>query len=82
VVNDEPLTRSKQLGRYHEGAQRVVARAAAGIANDVRIAFAKTGQLGRIDTGIHASEDGEAPRGRKRQLALVSPRPNSTLLLP
>ena len=64
--------RAEQLVGDDERADRVVARAAAGVADDVGVALAEAGVLGRVEARVHAREDREAARGRQRQLALVA----------
>jgi hypothetical protein len=48
-----------------------VARAA-GVADHLGIAFGKAGVFGGVEPGVHAGEDGETPRGRHGELALVA----------
>ena len=62
--------RAEQLVRDHQRADGVVAGPAAGVADDVRVALAQPGVLGRVEAGIHAGQDGEAARGRQRELRL------------
>ena len=45
-------------------------RAASGVANDVRVALAQSGVLRRIQPGIHARQDREAPGRWDAELAL------------
>ena len=45
-------------------ANSVVAGAAAGITNHVRVAFPEAGELCRIQSRVHASQNREPPRGR------------------
>src|SRR5690606_12492918 len=47
-------------------------RSAAGVADDVRIAFVEPGELRRIEARIHAGQNREAARRRKRQPAFVA----------
>ncbi len=70
VVDDEPLLGAEQLVGDHERPDRVVAGAAAGVADHVRIALAQARVLGRVEPGVHAGEDREAARRRQGQLAL------------
>jgi len=56
-MDHESLLRAKQLVRNHQGTDRVLACPAASVANDVRVAFGKSGKLGWIKTGIHACQD-------------------------
>jgi hypothetical protein len=72
VVDDEPLVGPEQLVRDDERADRVVARAASGVADHVRVALGQPGELRRIDPRVHAREDREATRGRHCELALVA----------
>ena len=62
----------KQLVGDDQRADRVVAGAAAGVADDVGVALGEAGVLGRVEAGVHAGEDGEMPARRHRQLALVA----------
>jgi hypothetical protein len=50
-----------------EGADGVVARAAAGVADDVRVALTEACELGGVKPRVHAGEDGEAARGGHRE---------------
>ena len=72
VVNDEPFPRAQELVRDDQGPERVVARAASGVADDVGVALAQACDLGRIDARVHAGENGEPSRGGKRELSLVA----------
>ena len=71
VVNDKPLLGTKKLVRDDQRANGIVAGTATGIADDVRVALAQARVLGRVKTGIHAGEDGEAAGRWQRQIALV-----------
>jgi len=42
------------------------------LADNVGVALGRSGVFGRVEAGIHASEDGEMPAGRQRQAALVA----------
>jgi hypothetical protein len=66
--------RAEQLVGDDERADRVVARAAAGVADHVRVAFAQPGVLRRIEPSVHAGEDCELPSGRHAELALRAER--------
>src|SRR4051794_26781411 len=65
VVYHEPLRGTEQLVGDDERADRVIAGAAAGVADDVRVTLAETGVPRRVESCVHAGEDGEAPRWRK-----------------
>ena len=74
VVDDEPLLRAEQLVRDHQRADRIVAGAAAGVADHVRVSLAQARVLGGIEPRVHAGEDRE-PAGRwQSELALGSER--------
>ncbi len=68
VVDDEPLGRAEQLVGDDQRADRVVAGATAGVADDVRVAFAEAGVLRRVEPGIHAGQDREPPRRREGEV--------------
>jgi hypothetical protein len=69
MMDDEPLACAKKLVADHKLANGVVAGAAAGIANHVRVAFLKAGELCRIQSRIYAGHNREPPRGRHAELA-------------
>ena len=56
---------AEQLVGNDQRAHRIVACPPARIADHMRIAFGKTGIFGRVETRVHAGENGEAPRGRQ-----------------
>jgi hypothetical protein len=60
VVDDEPLSGAEQLVGDDQRTDRVIAGPAAGITDDVRVAFAQACVLGGVEHGVHAGEDGEA----------------------
>ena len=74
VVDHEPLRRAEQLVGDHQGADRVVAGAAAGVADHVGVALGQAGVLGRVEAGVHAGQDGEAAGRGKGQVGLVAER--------
>src|SRR5439155_11284345 len=78
VVNDEELIRTEQLVGDDQGAERVVAGASSGIANDVSIALRESGVLGRIQTGVHARENRKMTGWWYCQLALHAKRRSVT----
>src|SRR6266436_2240853 len=63
VVNDEKLTRAEELIGDDQGAERVIAGAPSGVANDVGISLRQASVLGRIETGVHAREFRKVTRG-------------------
>src|SRR5580700_6487156 len=71
-MDDKEFACSKQLVADHQGADRIVAGAATGVANYVRISFGEAGILGGIEPGIHASENREAASWRQTQFAFLS----------
>ena len=72
VVDHEPLVRSEQLVRDDERPYGVVARAAAGVPDDVGITLAQAGVLRRVQPRVHAGKDREPSRRRQCQTALVA----------
>ena len=50
----------------------VVGRAAARVADDMRVALRETGVFGRVEPDVHAGQDCEAAGRRQRQLALFA----------
>ena len=72
VGDHEGLLRAEQVVRDNQRADRVVAGEAAGVADDVRVAFAQPGVLGGVESGVHARENGEAARRRQRQVGLLA----------
>src|SRR2546425_2398401 len=62
VMNDKELIRAEQLVRDDQGAERVIAGASSGIANDVGISLRESGVLGRIQTGVHTRENRKVTR--------------------
>jgi hypothetical protein len=57
-----------------ERADRIIASAPPGIADNVGIAFLQTGEFGRIEPGIHARQNRKAAAGRQRKGAFVAKR--------
>ena len=72
VVDDEPLLGAKQLVRDDKRADRVVRRAAARVADDMRVALSEAGVFRRIKPCVHPGEYAEAPRRGQREIALLS----------
>src|SRR5438128_5469796 len=70
VMDHEPFTGAEQLVGDNERADRVVAGAAACVADHVRVALAQPCVLGRIEACVHAGEDREPSCRWQRQLAL------------
>src|SRR5262249_53162169 len=68
VMDDEPLACTEKLVADHKRANSIVARAAAGIPNHMRVAFGEAGELCRIEACVHASQNREAPLGRHGKL--------------
>ncbi len=67
VVNDEELIRTEQLVGDDQGAERVVAGAPSGIANNVRISLRESGVLSRIQSGASSS-----PLAREHRVRALS----------
>ena len=74
VMDDEPLAGAEELVGDHQRADRVVARPAAGVADDVRVALAQPGVLRRVEPRVHAGEDGELARRWQCQVCLGAER--------
>src|SRR5208282_6172442 len=72
VVNNKPIGRAHELARDHERTDRVVARAAARITDDMRIALAEPDQLSRVHSRIHAGQDCQTTPGGADQLGFVA----------
>src|SRR5580698_5889997 len=70
-MDNEKLTRAQQLVADNERTHRIVAGSASGIADNVGISFGKAGELGWIQTCIHAGENGESARGRSSKFVLL-----------
>ncbi len=70
VVDDEEFFGAEELVADDQRADGVVAGAAAGVANDVSVAFGEAGVFGGVKAGVHAGEDGEAAGRREGELAL------------
>src|SRR5206468_4355293 len=68
----EPFTGAKQLVGDHQRPNRVFAGPASRIADHVGVAFGEPGKLRGIEARVHASQDGEAASGRKRQSGPVA----------
>ena len=65
VVNDKEFASAKKFITDDQGTDGVVAGAAAGVADDVGVAFGEAGVLGGIEARVHTSENGEAAGGRE-----------------
>ena len=72
VVNDEKFLRSEQLVGDDQRPDRVLARPATRIADDMRVALGQTGELRGIHPRVHAGQHGEAAGRRQRQFAFVT----------
>jgi len=68
VMDHEPLACTEKLVADHKRANSIVACAAAGIPNHMRVAFGEADELCRIEARIHASQNRKAPRGRHGEL--------------
>ena len=64
--------RAQQFVADDQRADGVVAGASTGVADDVGIAFGQPGKFRGIESGVHASENGEAPAGRQCQFAFFA----------
>jgi type IV pilus biogenesis protein CpaD/CtpE len=58
----------------------VVSRAAARVADDMRVALRQTGVFGRVQARVHAGQDCESASRRQRQLALFAETPDIGLI--
>ena len=72
VMDHEPFLCSQQLVRNHKGAYRVVAGAAARIANDMGVAFAQAGVFCRIKPSVHACQYRKASGGRQSESCFIA----------
>jgi hypothetical protein len=72
VVDDEEFFCAEELVADDERTDGVVAGAAAGVADDVGVAFGKTGVFGGVETGVHAGEDGEASGRREGEFGFFA----------
>jgi hypothetical protein len=52
----------------------VVGRAAARVADDMRVAFRQSGVFGRVEPGVHAGQNCKLAGGRQGQLSLFAER--------
>src|SRR5262249_39632845 len=71
VMDDEPLVGAEQLMRDHQRANSIVACAAAGIADDMGIAFGQASIFGRIEPCVHAGKNSKVTRWWHSKLAFV-----------
>src|SRR6267143_155396 len=70
VLDGEPFDEFPGAKKFITDDQRangIVAGPAAGVADDVRIAFGEAGVLGGIEVRVHAGKNGEAARGRESE---------------
>src|SRR5260370_15454411 len=72
MVNDKPFLGSEQFVGNDQGPNGILAGAAAGVADDVGIAFCQTRELRRVETGIHTSQHGKMPGGRYAQFCFFT----------
>ena len=69
VMDHDDLARAEQLLGDDQRAEGVTGEAP-GIADDVRIAFLEAKRPRGNESGVHAGDDRDLPRGRQRQFAL------------
>ena len=62
MVHYEPLARTQQFVRDDQRTDGIVAGTSACVANDVGISLGQTGKLRRIQTRVHARQNGKMPR--------------------
>src|SRR6266850_7969013 len=72
MVNDEKFARAEKFIADDQGANGIVAGPAAGVADNVGIAFGEAGVLGGIEARVHTGEDGEAARRRESAFAFFT----------
>ena len=72
MVDDEKFARAQQFVADHQRADGIVAGAASGVADHVRVALGEAGVLGGIKPGVHAGKNRKATGRREGQLAFFS----------
>src|SRR5580704_7639722 len=72
VMDNEEFPRPQQLVTDYKRADRVVAGAATGVADHMRVSLGKAGVFGGIEPGIHAGKNRKATGRRQSQLSFVS----------
>src|SRR6267378_2151006 len=72
MVNDEKFAGAEKFIADDQRANGIVAGPAAGVADNVGIAFGEAGVLGGIEARVHAGEDGKAARGRESEFAFFT----------
>ena len=63
MSNYYPTLEKHSTSQRDQGPNGIVAGAAAGVADDVGIAFCQTRELRRVKTGVHTSQHGKMPGG-------------------
>src|SRR5215210_7253849 len=71
VVDEDDLLGAEQPLRDRQRADLVVGDDPAGVADHVRVALAEPQQPVWVQSRVHARDDGDLPRRRQRQIALV-----------
>jgi hypothetical protein len=71
VLDDDDLLGAEQVLTDDQGADRVVGREAAGVADDVGVARPEPERVLDREPGVHAGQDGELPARRQRQRGVV-----------
>ena len=61
----------EQLVRDHQRTNRIVAGAAAGVADHVRVAFCQAGKFRRVEPRVHARQDGKSAGRWHRKCAFA-----------
>src|SRR5438477_2337888 len=74
VLDDREFVRAEQMGRNHEGADRVVGGEPACVPNDVRVAGADADDLLDGEARVHAGDDRPAPGRRQSERAAIEAR--------
>jgi hypothetical protein len=71
VVDNDELLRVEQVMRNNQGAQRIVGGYAASIADHVRVPWLQSQAAFKQNSGIHASQDSQAPARPDGQISEV-----------
>ena len=71
-MDHEPFLRAEQLVGDDERADRLIVHPSASVADDVRVPFRQSGELGGVEPSIHAGNDREMPSRRNGEFPLVA----------
>src|SRR5215467_4393077 len=72
VMNDKEFPSAEKFVADDKGADGVVTGASASVANHVCVAFGETRELGGVQAGVHAGQNGEAACGGHGELTLFA----------